>query len=145
MIELFNSKKKLLASFETYEEIFEYIYKMALYKFTNEEFLDDDTSFYQSKWSFVTYEDKVFSDIHSEIHKTRLTKSEKIALEKNLGLIEIYYGIPTEVYQFPVTSKLDVAKLKKEWCRAYCKAHRYTLKDTNAKKINIFSCIRRTK
>lgn len=142
MIELLNAKKKILASFDNIEEVFEFIQKIALYKFTNEEFLDEDVNFYQRKWSFVTYEPKVFSDIHAQNPKDTLTKAEKIALEKNLGLIEVYYGIPTEVYQFPTTPELDIAALKKKWCFAYCKAQKYVLKDREANRLSLFSCIR---
>jgi hypothetical protein len=142
MIELLNSKKKILASFDNFEEVFEFIQKISLYKFTNEEFLDEDVSIYQRKWSFVIYESKVFSDIHAQNHKDTLTKAEKIALEKNLGVIEVYFGIPTEVYQFPVTPEFVIAALKKKWCLAYCKAQKYLLKYTEENRSSLFSCIR---
>jgi len=143
MIELLNSKKQVLASFDNFEEAFEFIQKIALYQFTNEEFLDEYVNFYQRKWSFMIYDPKVFSEIHSKISKKSLTKAEKTALERNLGFIEVYFGIPTEVYQFPVTTEFDIGALKKKWCLAYCKAHRYTLKDIEEKRLNLLSCIRR--
>ena len=91
----------------------------------------------------MIYDPKVFSEIHSEISKKSLTKAEKTALERNLGFIEVYFGIPTEVYQFPVTPEFDTAVLKKKWCLAYCKAHRYTLKDTGEERLDLLSCIQR--
>jgi hypothetical protein len=143
MIELLNSKKKVLASFNNFQEAFEFIHKMALYQFTNEEFLKETVSFYQRRWSLVAYESEVFLGIHSEVPKETLTKAEKVALEKNLGIIEVYYGIPTECCQFLITPELDIAALKKKWCLAYCKAHRYTLKNTGEKGLNLLSSIRR--
>ena len=142
MIELLNPKKKLLASFENFDDVFEFIQKMVFYRHTNENFLDETTSFYNSKWSFVHYDHKTFSKISSEIHKGPLTKIEKVALEQKTDFIEICYGNPNEVWQCSVTPEIDVLANKKYWCHAYCKAFNYTLIDTAVNKSWFFNKLR---
>jgi hypothetical protein len=52
--------------------------------------------------------------------KNALTRQEKEAVEKEMGLVEIIKGNREHITQLLVTNRMDVEPLKRDWCQDYC-------------------------
>ena len=55
--------------------------------------------------------------------KDYLTQKEKEAVEKEIGLIEIWRGNGDDITQILLTPYLDTEPLKRNWCREYSAEH----------------------
>lgn len=62
------------------------------------------------------------------------TSKEKEAVEKEMGLIEIWKGDKENFIQILSNFKLDVEPLKRNWCQEYCKEHGFEICELVEKK-----------
>jgi hypothetical protein len=145
MIKLINSKKELLATFESYEEAAQFLQDFALYRLTNEVFLDENTPYHNRRWSFIRYDHATLSIMFKALSKNSLTKEEKKAIDLKQDLVEMYCGYHSQVFQTAVDSKLDISEIQKGWCFAFCRAFKYKLVDSNAPKSSLFKKLWRAK
>ena len=58
--------------------------------------------------------------------KDLLTRKEREAIEKKLGILEIIKGNREDATQILFTRNLDIEPLKKDWCKEYFIEHGFT-------------------
>lgn len=122
MIEVFNTSNEKLGEFKDYQQLFWSINKIERLKL-----LKGDYQYGQSNWCFLhrPYE-KLAMVYHHMIEKSP-TEIEKEAYERKLEMIEIYQGNYKSPIQLLVTPEVNVDRLRKKWCRSYCKANGYVI------------------
>ena len=120
MIEIFNSKDEKLGEFKNYRQLFWSINKIERLKL-----LKGKYQYGQSNWCFLHRPYEKLSMVYHHMIEKPPTPIERQAYEKQLGIIDIYQGSYDSFTQVLVTSDLDIDGLRKNWCRAYCKAQGY--------------------
>jgi hypothetical protein len=109
--------------FENYAELFDFICGMDG-EVQSRTLLKSDFQVEGDCWRFVSYSpDKVGAshDIDPNLEE---------CFEEHLGVLEICDGNYWDIQYIPITPKTDMEKLKKKWCRSYCKAHGLSLAET---------------
>ena len=120
MIEIFNSKAEKLGAFKNYRQLFWSINKIERLKL-----LKGKYQYGQSNWCFLYRPYEKLSMVYHHMISKPPTPIEKQAHEKQLAIIDIYQGSYDSYTQILVTPELDIDRLRKNWCRAYCKAQGY--------------------
>lgn len=122
MIDIYNLKDENIGDFRNYKQLFWSIKKIEKLKL-----LRGDYVYGQSNWYFLYRPYEKLSMVYYHMIDKPPTAIEKEAYEKQLSFIEIYKGSYDFPLQFLVTPELDIDKLRKNWCRDYCKAHGYVI------------------
>jgi hypothetical protein len=122
MIEIFNAKDEKLGEFKNYRQLFWSINMIERLKL-----LKGKYPYGQSSWCFLHRPYEKLSMVYHHMIGKSPTPIEKQAHEKQLGIIDIYQGSYDSFTQILVTSDLDIDGLRKNWCRAYCKAKGYII------------------
>ena len=138
MLHLLDENLSQIGSFETYRDLIDYIHKSRVYKlrfliyrtYPFDSVLDGE----EANWRFIYYKHAELKTVYSCMKEPPLTKTEKEAFDQGLDLIEICQDDPARPLQIPVTADVDIQKLQKNWCEAYCKAHRYSITETSGDK-----------
>jgi hypothetical protein len=78
----------------------------------------------KENWRFARYSYKLLCPILKEIQGTDFVRMALQACEQEHDLIVISMGDGRDPSIFIETADLDVAALRKEWCRTYCKANK---------------------
>ena len=120
MIEIFNSKGEKLGAFRNYKQLFWSITKIERLKL-----LKGKYQYGQSNWCFLRRPYEKLSMVYYHMIEKHPTPIERQAYERQLDMIDIYQGNYDSYTQLLVTPDLDVDLLRKNWCRAYCKAQGY--------------------
>ena len=120
VIEIFNSKGEKLGAFRNYKQLFWSIKKIEGLKL-----LKGKYQYGQSNWLFQYRPYEKLSMVYHHMIEKHPTPIERQAYERQLDMIDIYQGNYDSYTQLLVTPDLDVDRLKKNWCRAYCKAQGY--------------------
>jgi len=122
MIEIFNSKDEKLGAFKNYRQLFWSINKIERLKL-----LKGKYPYGQSSWCFLHRPYEKLSMVYHHMIEKPPTPIERQAYERQLSIIDIYQGSYDSFTQLLVTSDLDIDRLRKNWCRAYCKAKGYII------------------
>ena len=127
MLNLLNEHYKCIGSFQTYNELVNYIHNSQIYNLVHVKDLIDPlieiNHLKNISWRFVNYKHSELNIIYSCMFSPPLKGIEKQAFDQELDLIEIFHGSLINPIQFAVTPDLDIESLKREWCQAYCEAH----------------------
>ena len=110
MITQINGEDKL---FENYHQVCDYINAIERRKASEPG---------EKVWRFMR---RRYETLHSLYYRTpslknSLTRQEKEAVEKEMGLVEIIKGNREHITQLLVTNRIDVEPLKRDWCKDYC-------------------------
>jgi hypothetical protein len=73
-------------------------------------------------WSFIRrrYETLYSLYYRNQSFKNFLTRKEREAVEKEMGLVEIVKGNREDITQILFTRNLDIEPLKRDFCKDYC-------------------------
>ena len=128
MIEVFNPKSEKVMSFESYDELLEYIKDIERDKqFENRLKLSEDS------WSFTIHSNQRLSSVYWRAIKATnilLTEQEQNAYEQGCNLLEICKGDVKDMDQIILTPDIDIESLKVSWCQDYCSKHGYNFIET---------------
>lgn len=131
MLNLLNEQNALIGSFHSYSEIIQYIHHSQIYQLSHRNIPGYPSVLPPGQkddcWRFVYYKHSELNIIYSCMKEPPITGLEKEAFDQGLDLIEIHHNNRFNPVQVPVTAKLDIELLKKEWCEAYCDAHGFKL------------------
>ena len=105
---------------ETYQEIKTVNTEEQLFLYLKESCRPPD----EQNWRFARYSYKLLRSILKEMQGTDFVRMALQACEQENDLIIMSTGDGRNPRLFIETPDLDVAALRKEWCRTYCKANK---------------------
>ena len=114
MIKLLDDTCQVITIASTEEQIFCYLEG-------NLKNLDDQA---RQNWRFVQYSHKLLAPLVKEMQGEAFVRMAWQACQQENDLIVMSTGDAENPSLFLNTPDLDIATLRKEWCRSYCKANK---------------------
>ena len=114
MIKLLDDTYQVVTIANTEEQIFCYLKG-------NLKNLDEQT---RENWRFAQYSYKLLCPILKEMQGEAFVRMARQACQQENDLIVMSSGDGENPSLFIETPDLDVAAIRKEWCRRYCKTHK---------------------
>lgn len=108
---------------DAYQEIKTVNTEEQLFLYLKESFRTLDEQAKQN-WRFAQYSHKLLAPFVKEMQEEAFVRMAWQACQQENDLIVMSTGDGENPSLFIETPDLDVAALRKEWCRRYCKAHK---------------------
>lgn len=115
MIMLLDDAFQVLKTFNTDEDLFLYLKEQEGFKS-----LDGQA---RQNWKFVQYSHKLLGTILQEMQEKAFIHMARQACHQEQDILVICKGEGNSPALLFVTPDLDIAKLRKGWCKLYCAAH----------------------
>jgi len=87
------------------------------------ELLEDHPEIGVTQWGFVVFPPEKVLNLYLNLQQKTIPAPLKEAYEQQLGVIEICKGDYENPIWVPVTHRLDIGKLKKDWYLECCRKH----------------------
>jgi hypothetical protein len=122
MIYIHDPNGKVVQSFYD-DDIFNHV--------TGGELLEAHPEIMKPHWGFIVYSRKNVADLNSKLKRESITPPIREAHQQQLGIIEICTGDYSNPRWVPITFRLDIGKLRKDWYLECCKIHGYTVTENH--------------